>query len=147
MSPIFYVPQKVTVKGRLATLGLFDEDDTSLSSTDLIKSSRVKVKYFSQTWKVLMQYIIKCLGGMQGSHDHLNANQQAIAYCLCWGLDIDITDILVDELSQDYLNLLIPSSEEETEEFVVPADAPKSLEASESAKVEGNQPKTADAEK
>ncbi|GKC15781.1 hypothetical protein Tco_1012563 [Tanacetum coccineum] len=32
-----------------------------------------------------MQYIVICLGGMQGSHDQLNANQKTLAYCLCRG--------------------------------------------------------------
>ncbi|GJZ33970.1 hypothetical protein Tco_0579406 [Tanacetum coccineum] len=35
---------------------------------------------------------------MQGSHDQLNVNQQIIAYCLCWGLDIDIANILFSNL-------------------------------------------------
>ncbi|GJW14823.1 retrovirus-related pol polyprotein from transposon TNT 1-94 [Tanacetum coccineum] len=92
------VPLKETVKAGLATLGLVDEDHPSISSSALINSSLVKVKYFSLTWKVLMQYIIKCLGGMQGSHDQLNVNQQTIAYCLYWGINIDIADILFSDL-------------------------------------------------
>ncbi|GJS77796.1 hypothetical protein Tco_0727677 [Tanacetum coccineum] len=91
------IPPKEIVKARLATLGLVDEDHPSLLSSDLINSSPVKVKYFSPTWKVLMQYIVKCLGGMQGSHDQMNVNQQTIAYCLCWGLNIDIVDILFSD--------------------------------------------------
>ncbi|GKC10132.1 hypothetical protein Tco_1001742 [Tanacetum coccineum] len=35
---------------------------------------------------------------MQGSHDQLNVNQQTIAYCLCWGLEIDIAEILFSDL-------------------------------------------------
>ncbi|GJZ99220.1 hypothetical protein Tco_0671771 [Tanacetum coccineum] len=92
------VPPKETVKVGLATLGLFDKKDTSLTPTDLINSSPVKVKHFSPKWKVLMQYIVKCMGGMQGSHDQLNVNQQTIAYCLCRGLNIDNVDILFSEL-------------------------------------------------
>ncbi|GJU39366.1 hypothetical protein Tco_1192323, partial [Tanacetum coccineum] len=46
---------KETVKASLATLGLIDENDTSLQSSDLIKSSL-------------------------GSHDQLNANQQTIIF-------------------------------------------------------------------
>ncbi|GJS57349.1 hypothetical protein Tco_0652133 [Tanacetum coccineum] len=45
------IPPKETVKAGLATLGLVDEDHPSLSSSDLINSSLVKVKYFSPTWK------------------------------------------------------------------------------------------------
>ncbi|GKA53740.1 retrovirus-related pol polyprotein from transposon TNT 1-94 [Tanacetum coccineum] len=93
-----YVPPKETVKADLATLGLVNEDHPSFSSSTLINSSLMKVKYFSPPWKVLMQYIVKCLGGMQGSHDQLNANKQTISYCLCWGLNINITDILFSNL-------------------------------------------------
>ncbi|GKE68736.1 hypothetical protein Tco_1526808 [Tanacetum coccineum] len=35
---------------------------------------------------------------MQGSHDQLNVNQQTIAYCLCWELEIDKADILFSDL-------------------------------------------------
>ncbi|GJZ54179.1 retrovirus-related pol polyprotein from transposon TNT 1-94 [Tanacetum coccineum] len=92
------LPKKETVKEGLETLGLFDETKPSLTSFDLIDSSHVKVKYFTPMWKVLMQYIIKCLGEVQGSHDQLNLNQQTIAYSLCWGLNIDITGILFSDL-------------------------------------------------
>nr|GEV86045.1 hypothetical protein [Tanacetum cinerariifolium] len=44
-----------TVKAGLATLGLFDEKDTLLSSSDLINSSSVKMRYFSPRWRVLME--------------------------------------------------------------------------------------------
>ncbi|GKA07375.1 retrovirus-related pol polyprotein from transposon TNT 1-94 [Tanacetum coccineum] len=92
------LPPKETVKAGLATLGLIDENDTSLSFYDLVNSSPLKMRYFSLKWRVLMQYIVKCLGGMQGYHDQLNVNQQIIAYCLCWGLDIDIANILFSDL-------------------------------------------------
>ncbi|GKE45215.1 hypothetical protein Tco_1472499 [Tanacetum coccineum] len=74
---IVSISPKETVKAGLETLGLTDENDTSLSSFDLISSSSVKIKYFSPKWRVLMQYIMKCIGGMQGSHDQPNANQEA----------------------------------------------------------------------
>ncbi|GJX38635.1 hypothetical protein Tco_0251938 [Tanacetum coccineum] len=92
------LPKKETVKEGLASLGLFDETKPSLTSFDLINSSPVKVKYFTPVWKVLMQYIVKCLGRVQGSHDQLNLNQQIIAYSLCWGLNIDIPSILFSNL-------------------------------------------------
>ncbi|GJV75124.1 hypothetical protein Tco_1506708 [Tanacetum coccineum] len=92
------IPPKETVKAGLATLGLTNENDTLLSSSDLINSSLVKIRYFSPKWRVLMQYIVKCLGSMQGSHDQLNANQQTIAKCLCWGLNVDIASILFSDL-------------------------------------------------
>ncbi|GKA29698.1 retrovirus-related pol polyprotein from transposon TNT 1-94, partial [Tanacetum coccineum] len=38
------------------------------------------------------------LGGNQGSHDHLNVNQQTIAFALCWDIDIDIAGILYNDL-------------------------------------------------
>ncbi|GJX36478.1 hypothetical protein Tco_0248035 [Tanacetum coccineum] len=65
------VPPKETVKAGLATLGLFDEKHPHLSSTDLINSSPVRIKYFSPKWRVLMQYI---------------------------GLEIDISEILFSDL-------------------------------------------------
>ncbi|GKF12754.1 hypothetical protein Tco_0050680, partial [Tanacetum coccineum] len=83
-------PPKETVKAVPANLRLTDENDTSLSSSDLINSSQVKIKYFSPKWRDLMQYIVKCLRGMHGSYDQLNANQQTIAYCLFSGLNVDI---------------------------------------------------------
>ncbi|GKA17198.1 hypothetical protein Tco_0697035 [Tanacetum coccineum] len=39
-----------------------------------------------------------CLGRMQGSHDQMNLNQQTIAYCLIWGLDIDIGGVIFSDL-------------------------------------------------
>nr|GEW40527.1 hypothetical protein [Tanacetum cinerariifolium] len=89
---------KETVKAGLATMGLFDKKHPNLSSIDLIDSSLLRIKYFSPKWRVLMQYIFKCMGGMHGSHDQLNVNQQTIAYCLCWGLEFDIADILFSDL-------------------------------------------------
>ncbi|GKC12712.1 retrovirus-related pol polyprotein from transposon TNT 1-94 [Tanacetum coccineum] len=92
------LPPKETVKATLANLGLVDDNDTSISSTDLANSSLVKIRYFSLKWRVLMQYIVKCLRGMHGSHDQLNVNQQIIAYNLCWGLEINIAKILFSYL-------------------------------------------------
>ncbi|GKB28636.1 hypothetical protein Tco_0868037 [Tanacetum coccineum] len=45
-----------------------------------------------------MLYIVKCLGGNQGSHDQLNVNQQMIAFTLCWDINIDIAGILYNDL-------------------------------------------------
>ncbi|GJZ69466.1 hypothetical protein Tco_0633016, partial [Tanacetum coccineum] len=116
------------VKAGLATLGLFDEDDPSLSSFNIIKSSLVKVKYFSPIWKVLMQYIVKCVGGMHGSHDQLNANQQGTKkernqmsvipdICLLHGTSENekaLTSHMCSmaELSPEPIHSLVPSSEE-----------------------------------
>nr|GEX48037.1 hypothetical protein [Tanacetum cinerariifolium] len=69
------------------------------------QSSPLKLRYFIPTWKLLMLYIVKCLGGNQGSHDQLNNNQQVIAYALCWGMNIDIAEILFTDLTlKDYIN-------------------------------------------
>ncbi|GJZ39240.1 retrovirus-related pol polyprotein from transposon TNT 1-94 [Tanacetum coccineum] len=62
------LPPKETVRAGLATLGLFDKDKPTLSSTVL------------------------------GSHDQMNLNQQTIAYCLIWGLEIDIRAIIFSDL-------------------------------------------------
>nr|GEY52760.1 hypothetical protein [Tanacetum cinerariifolium] len=50
-----------TVRAALATMGLVDENDTSISSTDLVNSSLLKMRYFSPIWRVLMLYVVKCL--------------------------------------------------------------------------------------
>ncbi|GKB01631.1 hypothetical protein Tco_0829675 [Tanacetum coccineum] len=73
------LPPKGTIRAGLATLGLADKDKPSLTSTELMNSSPLKLKYFSPIWKIFMQYIVKCLGGMQGSHDQMNFSQQTIA--------------------------------------------------------------------
>ncbi|GKB09286.1 retrovirus-related pol polyprotein from transposon TNT 1-94 [Tanacetum coccineum] len=53
---------KKTVRAGLATLGLVDENNPTLSSISLVNSSLLKMKYFSPIWRVLMQYVVKCLG-------------------------------------------------------------------------------------
>ncbi|GJY30120.1 hypothetical protein Tco_0413615 [Tanacetum coccineum] len=68
------LPPKEMVRARLATLGLVDEKDSTLSSTDL------------------------------GSHDQLNINQQVIAYSLCRGLNVDIGNILFSDLVAKLIN-------------------------------------------
>ncbi|GJS69564.1 retrovirus-related pol polyprotein from transposon TNT 1-94 [Tanacetum coccineum] len=68
------IPPKETVKAGLATLGLIDENDTSISYSNLINLSPLKMRYF------------------------LPKGKQVIAYCLCWGLDIDIANILFTDL-------------------------------------------------
>ncbi|GKD92956.1 hypothetical protein Tco_1372793, partial [Tanacetum coccineum] len=99
------ITPKETMKAGLATLRLTDKNDTTLSSSDLINSSPVKIKYFSPKWRILMQYIVKCLRGMRGSHDQLNVNQQTITYCLYWGLNVDIA---MAELSPNPIKSLLP---------------------------------------
>ncbi|GJR59340.1 hypothetical protein Tco_1501502 [Tanacetum coccineum] len=92
------LPPKETIRAGLATLGLFDKDKPTLSSTVLVNSSPLKMKYFTPIWKLFMQYIVKCFGGLHGSHDQMNFNQQTIAYCLIWGLEIDIGAIIFSNL-------------------------------------------------
>ncbi|GJU04039.1 retrovirus-related pol polyprotein from transposon TNT 1-94 [Tanacetum coccineum] len=213
------LPSKGTIRAGLATLGLADKDKPSFTSAEL------------------------------GSHDQMNLNQQTIAYCLIFGLEINIGEIIFTDLVHKLQNgkkvskpyhisatsfqtpsafevsltshmlkvaklskkpkefFILPSEEVNTkesadksqsgtnvqplsqpkaptakrprkeknpsstqpmvlqssrsistsspltthlqhaEEFVVTADATKSLDASKSAEVQGNQPNTADAEK
>ncbi|GJU01307.1 retrovirus-related pol polyprotein from transposon TNT 1-94 [Tanacetum coccineum] len=87
-------PAKETVRAGLATLGLVDEKNPDLSFAALVNSSLLKIKYFHR----FMLYVVKCLGGMQGSHDQLNINQQMIAYSLIWGLNVDIGNIIFSNL-------------------------------------------------
>ncbi|GJY15709.1 retrovirus-related pol polyprotein from transposon TNT 1-94 [Tanacetum coccineum] len=68
------LPPKETVRAGLATLGLFDKDKPTLSSTVL------------------------------GSHDQMNLNQQTITYCLIWGLEIDIGAIIFSDLTHKLQN-------------------------------------------
>ncbi|GJX87131.1 retrovirus-related pol polyprotein from transposon TNT 1-94 [Tanacetum coccineum] len=62
------LPPKGTVRAGLATLGLANKDKPSLTSTELVNSSPLKL------------------------------NQQTIAYCLIFGLEINIGDIIFKDL-------------------------------------------------
>ncbi|GKC66624.1 hypothetical protein Tco_1099222 [Tanacetum coccineum] len=62
------LPPKGTVRAGLSILGLVDKDKPSLTSTEL------------------------------GSHDQMNFSQQTIAYCLIFGLEINIGDIIFKDL-------------------------------------------------
>ncbi|GJV14140.1 hypothetical protein Tco_1359463 [Tanacetum coccineum] len=92
------LPPKVTVRAGLETLGLVDEKNPHFTSTKLVILYPLRIKYFSSIWRVLMLHVVKCLGGMQGSHDQLNINQQVIAYSLIRGLNVDIGNILFSNL-------------------------------------------------
>ncbi|GKA42570.1 hypothetical protein Tco_0735230 [Tanacetum coccineum] len=101
------LPPKGTVRARLTTLGLANKDKPSLTSTELVNSSPLKLKYFSPVWKIFMRYIVKCLGGgggMQGSHDQMNFSQQTIVYCLIFSLEINIRDIIFKDLINKHQN-------------------------------------------
>ncbi|GJT28516.1 retrovirus-related pol polyprotein from transposon TNT 1-94 [Tanacetum coccineum] len=65
---VVLLPPKGIVRAGLATLGLADKDKPSLTSTEL------------------------------GSHDQMNFSQQTIAYCLIFGLEINIGDIIFKDL-------------------------------------------------
>ncbi|GKF67512.1 hypothetical protein Tco_0197191 [Tanacetum coccineum] len=91
-------PSQEAVKDALATLGLVDEKRPNMTSVGLAHSSPLRIRYFSPTWRILMTYIVKCMGGNHSSHDQLNVNKQVIAYALCWGLGIDIACILYGDL-------------------------------------------------
>ncbi|GJT89744.1 hypothetical protein Tco_1078589 [Tanacetum coccineum] len=92
------LPSHEAVKDAFATLGLADENRPNMTYVALAHSSPLRFKYFLPTWRILMTYIVKCLGGNHGSHDQLNVNQQMIAYALWWGLDIEIAGILYGDL-------------------------------------------------
>ncbi|GJT76859.1 retrovirus-related pol polyprotein from transposon TNT 1-94 [Tanacetum coccineum] len=76
------IPPKATMKAGLATLGLTDENDALLSSSDLINSS---------------------IRGMQGSHDQLNVNQKTITY-----LSLIMEHLLGDAYINENLKTLKP---------------------------------------
>nr|GFA09248.1 hypothetical protein [Tanacetum cinerariifolium] len=161
---LIHLPPKETVRAGLATLGLFDNDKPTLSSTVLVNSSPLKIKYFSPIWKLFMQYIVKCLGGMQVSHDQMNLNQQTIVYCLIYGLEIDIEGIIFSDLVHKlqirkknmesnifYTRVILPKKQVDVthhaEVTVATADTTKSPEASELVEEQGNQPSFAKAKK
>ncbi|GJZ11055.1 hypothetical protein Tco_0545814 [Tanacetum coccineum] len=58
---------------------LNEEKELEKTLEDLAHSSLLRLRFFSPTWKVLMTYLVKCLGGNQG-------------------LNIDISGILYDDL-------------------------------------------------
>ncbi|GJT53376.1 retrovirus-related pol polyprotein from transposon TNT 1-94, partial [Tanacetum coccineum] len=98
------LPPKETVRAGLATLGLVDEKNPHFTPTDLFNSYPLRIKYFSPIWRVLMLHVIKCLGGMQGSHEQRNINQQVTAYSLIWGLNVNIGNIFFSDLVAKLVN-------------------------------------------
>ncbi|GJS64103.1 hypothetical protein Tco_0678667 [Tanacetum coccineum] len=69
------LPSEETMRDAINTLGLADEQHPKLTLVDLENSYPLRLKYFSPTWKILMLYIVKCLGGNQGSRDQLNITE------------------------------------------------------------------------
>ncbi|GJV86463.1 hypothetical protein Tco_1530401 [Tanacetum coccineum] len=140
--PYVPVPQKETVKGRLETLGLFDEDDTSLSSNDLIKLSPVaelspeSIQSLIPSSKEVNTDDIadKSLSGT--SVQSVTQSKAPTASKPRKKKNSSSTQPEASNVSRKKKT----SSEQathlqETEEFVDPDDAPKSLEASESVEV------------
>ncbi|GJT33558.1 hypothetical protein Tco_0923977 [Tanacetum coccineum] len=159
-------PPKETVRVALATLGLVDEKDPSLSSIVVVNSSLLRTRYFSPIWRVLMVYIVKCLGeSLILSSERVNADDTTDKSLSGTSvLPVNHPKTLTDKKSRKKKN---PSSSQpktlrivkelsplkqvaetqHAEEPVTTADATKSVDASESAEELGNQPKPADAEK
>nr|GEU57991.1 putative reverse transcriptase domain-containing protein [Tanacetum cinerariifolium] len=120
------IPKKETVEVGPATLRIVDEDHPSLSSSTLINSSPVKVKYFSPRWKP------------RAPTTKRPRKKKILA----------LTEPEVLKTSR----IATSSSSQAThlqpvEEFMAIPDTTKSLDASKSVEVQGNQPKTVDAEK
>ncbi|GJW59223.1 hypothetical protein Tco_0105954 [Tanacetum coccineum] len=135
------------MKAGLATLGLFDEKHLNLSSTDLINSSlTLSSLYFLPFGEV-------------------NADDTADK-SLSWTSVQPVTQSKAPTAKKPRKKKISSSTKPEAlqssridssstqatylqyaEEFVVPVDANKCLDASESTEEQGNQPKTVDAEK
>ncbi|GKB25667.1 hypothetical protein Tco_0865068 [Tanacetum coccineum] len=140
------------VRAGLATLGLVDEKDPTLSSADLVNSSPLIKRYFSTIWRVIMLHIVKFLGGPTSQ---------------CAAVGQAQTKAFNRSENKENIHIFFPASPEpktsknaresqskkqvtETQhakESIAIANATKSLEASESAKELRNQPKKADAKK
>ncbi|GKA90446.1 hypothetical protein Tco_0812316 [Tanacetum coccineum] len=104
------IPPKETVKAGLATLGLVDEDHPSLSSSDLINSSLVKVKYFSPTWKGLNIDIADILFSDLIAHLYPEGskNQRKPNVCYTRYLSLIMENLLQDIYKNDKLLSLKP---------------------------------------
>nr|GEV18103.1 retrovirus-related Pol polyprotein from transposon TNT 1-94 [Tanacetum cinerariifolium] len=126
-----------TVRAGLATLGLADKDKPYLTSTVLVKSLPLKLKYFSPIWKIFMQYIVKCLGGMQS--------------LLPPSGEVNVDDAADKSLSSTFVQPIIqpkaPTAKNPKKKKISSSTQPKSLEASILTEVQDNQPKATDATK
>ncbi|GKA27943.1 hypothetical protein Tco_0714111 [Tanacetum coccineum] len=134
----FWYTAKETVRVGLATLRLVDQKDTSISSTDLVNSSLLRTRYFSPTWRVLMVYIVKCLGehllGNIYKNDKLNTfkpHQISASFKQPSASEVPLTSHMLKH----------------AKEPVATADATKGIESSESAEKVRNQTKPANAKK
>nr|GEY91908.1 hypothetical protein [Tanacetum cinerariifolium] len=159
------VPKKETVEAGLATLRLVDEDHPSLSSSTLINLSPMKVKYFSPRWKVaeLSTEPIQSLIPPSGEVNAMDTTDKSLS-----GTSMPLvtqpkppTTTRPRKKKISYSTqpevlktsrIATSSSSQAThlqpvEEFVATADTTKSIDASESVEVQGNQPETVDTEK
>nr|GEU76735.1 retrovirus-related Pol polyprotein from transposon TNT 1-94 [Tanacetum cinerariifolium] len=122
------LPPKETVKAGLATLSLFDKEKPTLSSTILVNSSPLKMKYFTLIWKLFMQYIIKCLDKEEENPTFIQTSK-----------------------SPNKVRVILPKKQvaktQHADVTVATVDATKSLVASELAEEQGNQSSAAEAEK
>ncbi|GJS50922.1 hypothetical protein Tco_0624284 [Tanacetum coccineum] len=206
------LPLKETVRAGLATLGLFDKDKPYLSSFVLVNSSPLKIKYFTPTWRIFMQYIgleidigtiifSNLVHKLQNRKKPREANicytrflslifekllgenyiNNALTFVKRYTIsatsfqtplasEVPLTSHMLkvaklfQELEQSLIlsfekvnaddgadKVVLPKTQvaetQPAEETVATADATKSLEASESAEEQVNQPKTAEAKK
>ncbi|GJY21937.1 retrovirus-related pol polyprotein from transposon TNT 1-94 [Tanacetum coccineum] len=133
------VPPKENGKDGLATLGLFDEDHPSLSSSDLLKTFKphhitaiaFKTPYVSEV--PLTSYMPKVAKISKDQYKSLNLPSREVN-----------ADESADKETPPTKQV---AKFQHAEVLVATADTTQSLDASESAKEQGNQPKLVDAEK
>ncbi|GKB34254.1 retrovirus-related pol polyprotein from transposon TNT 1-94, partial [Tanacetum coccineum] len=123
------VPPKENGKDGLATLGLFDEDHPSLSSSDLVNSSMLKMKYFSPIWKPVTQPKAPTNKRLRKKKTPPSSKPKT------------------SKLVRDVPPKKQVAGTQPADVPVATADTTKCLDASESAEEQGNQLKHADAEK
>ncbi|GJS28834.1 putative reverse transcriptase domain-containing protein, partial [Tanacetum coccineum] len=113
--------QKETVRAALATLGLVDENNPKLSSSELVNSSPLKIRYFSS----------------KATTDKKSKKKRNPPSFKPKTSKIFRESSLYTQVADT----------QHAEERVTTADATKGLDASESTEEQGNQPKTANAKK
>ncbi|GKD04839.1 hypothetical protein Tco_1179813 [Tanacetum coccineum] len=136
---------KETVRAGLATLGLVDENDPSILSTNLVNSFPLKMKYFSPIWKndvPLTAHMCKVA----------NLSPEPIKSLIPSFGEVNTDDIVDKSLSET--NVQPESSPypqvadtQPTEELATTVDATQSIDASESVEELGNQLELTNAEK
>ncbi|GJT01453.1 hypothetical protein Tco_0822622 [Tanacetum coccineum] len=127
-----------TVRVGLATLGLVDEKDSTLSSIDLLNSSLLRIRYFSLIWRVLMLHIVKCLGACWSAQSIKRSEKKKI---------LSSPEPKTSKNARESQSKKQVVETQHAEESVAIANSTKSLEASESAEELRNQLEPADAKK